>query len=115
MATILPDAVEEGAYFPVVSFFDEDDAAVTPASATWTLTDGNGTVINSRTAVTITGLSTTATLALTGNDLAISTGELASRVLRKLLVQWLYTSSISGAGTPGTEEFSFYIKNASAL
>ena len=112
---ILPNANEESTYAVDVSFFNENDVAVTPSAATWTLTDKAGTVINSRTAVVISGLSTSNTIGLSGNDLAISAAETNLKLVeRRLLVEFTYTSTL-GAGLPGTQEFIFSIVNFAGI
>jgi|SRR3990167_9583028 len=83
-------AKERSTYVITVAFTDDEGAAVTPTSATWTLTDLDGNVINERSAVAITPLSTSATIVLTGDDLVIGTyGE-----ERELLVQAVYDSDL---------------------
>jgi hypothetical protein len=87
-------------------FLDEDTPAneVTPSSITWKLTDRNGNVINSRTAVSVTPAATVE-FALTGNDLALS-GDDTGRVL---LISWEYDSSL-GSDLVGREQAHFSIE-----
>ncbi len=90
----------------MISFFDETGAATTPTAATWSLTDGAGTVINSRSGVTISPLATTATLVLSGLDLAVGAGLVG--FTRKLLIEAVY-NSIYGNGLPLKAEVTFTI------
>lgn len=87
-------AYEKSAYVLVVRFFDETNSPVVPSSATWTLTDEFGAVINSREDVSITPLATIVNIALSGNDLAVTTaGKTAKRVIT---IHALYTSEAFG-------------------
>jgi len=89
---LVDQAVEKSSYFITCSFKDEDDQPVTPDSAKWRLTDTDGTVINSRSAVVLSSLATQVTIALSGLDLAIvGTGQRETRVLT---VQATYTSGL---------------------
>jgi hypothetical protein len=85
-------------------FLDEDASEVTPNSITWKLTDRNGNVINSRTAVTVTPAATVE-FALSGDDLALS-GDDTGRVL---LISWEYDSSL-GSDLVGREQAHFSIE-----
>ena len=60
--------IDKSTFVITVRFFDEDEVAMTPVTATWTLTKLNGTVINSRSAVSITP-ATSANIVLSGADL----------------------------------------------
>jgi len=68
--TIRPN--EKGLLALTATYKDHTGTAVTPATMTWTLTDVNGSVINSRSAVAIASISTSNTIALSGSDLATS-------------------------------------------
>jgi hypothetical protein len=82
-------------------------AAITPATATWTLTDINGTVINSRQDVSITP-GTTMTVYLADADLKIvdDTKELE---LRLLSFEGTYNNGVTTTGV--REEFMFEVEN----
>lgn len=109
MSTVLRTKAQEEATFGIpIAFVDDADAAVTPSAATWTLTDQNGVVVNSRSAVAISPLSTTATIVLSGQDLALTTSLLGT--VRVLLVEFTYTSSL-GSGLPGKHQIEFEIEN----
>lgn len=73
--TLSTNAVEESTYVLTITLKDHngdkiDDSDVT--SLKWSLTDENGTVINSREDVEITSPTNTESIALTGDDLALS-------------------------------------------
>lgn len=101
----LENAFEESTYAITISFTDETGAAVTPSSATWTLTDSQGQVVNSRSAVSISSLAASKTIALSGNDLSLA-GYFG--VERVLTVEAVYTSSL-GSGLPLKQEVHFNI------
>jgi len=58
-----------GTGFVDITFRDEDDNLVVPNSATWTLTNENGRIINGRQAVAIAALAEEITIVLFGDDL----------------------------------------------
>jgi hypothetical protein len=98
----------------VVDFEDEDGNAVAPSSATWTLTDNNGNVINNRQDEAISPAASV-TIVLSGDDLQITTDELSSgMVLRRLLVEGVYTSNL-GNDLPLKESCFFSIRNLAAV
>jgi hypothetical protein len=65
-------AVEKSTYIVTAAFVNEDGDAVTPETVVWTLSDIDGTVINSRENVSETP-ATTVNIVLTGDDLGVST------------------------------------------
>lgn len=62
---------EESTAYLGLSFLDENGVAMTPKTATWTLSQTDGTIINSREDVSITTPGSTETVVLTGSDLVI--------------------------------------------
>jgi hypothetical protein len=102
------EAVEESTYVITLAFANKAGAAVTPDSATWTLTDGAGTVINSRSAVAIAPLADSVDVVLSGLDLAMQAGE-TGYAARLLTVQAVY-SSTEGASLPLNEEYQFQVR-----
>lgn len=96
-------ATERSTFVVRVAFFDEEAAAVAPTAASWSLTDTDGVVVNSRDDVAISPLATTATIVLSGADLAVSG---AVSVTRVLTVEATYTSSL-GSGLPLKQEIRF--------
>jgi hypothetical protein len=92
--------MEEGTYLiqlgPVT---DENDEVVTPTAFTWSLSTMAGAIVNSRSDVVVAGASTINIL-LTGNDLALLSGEGTNgerQVKRLLTYAATYTSDL-GAG-----------------
>lgn len=112
MAVLLTEhAIERGTYAITVSWSDEDGDPVTPTAATWTLHDREGTTINGRDDVTISGLSTSNTIVLSGADLALP--DIRDRY-RAVTVEFTY-SSLLGTGLPSKQEIGFYIDNLRAV
>lgn len=106
--TLSVHATERSTYIITASFTDEDGDPVTPnAPLTWTLTDRDGNVINSRSAVTIAP-DTSVDIVLTNNDLAIGTG--ASSRMYVLLIEGTYDSTL-GSGLSLRDEARFTIDN----
>ncbi len=70
--TLSTNAVEESTYILTITLKDQDDNLITPKTLIWTLTDENGTVINSREDVSVSNPSSSESIALTGDDLALS-------------------------------------------
>lgn len=98
-------APEEGTFVVVASFFDEDDAAVTPTSVLWTLTDSNGNVINNRENISVTP-GTSVNIVLYGDDLKITNRE----VTRIVTVKIVYDSDY-GTGLPMKKQCMFQIED----
>jgi len=108
MTTIISTrAIEESTYVIDLAFKDEDDAEVIPLSATWTLTNTSGTIVNSRLNVVISPMAATATIVLSGDDLALASADVETRVL---LVESTYNSNL-GNNLPNKEECRFEIEN----
>lgn len=113
MTTItLEEAVEQSTYVLNIAFADEDKSPITPNSATWTLTDDEGTVINSKDAVPITELSANKDVVLSGNDLAIKDAYYGNT--RVFLVEYVYDSSL-GNDLPAKTQAYFDIENLVAV
>lgn len=100
--SLTPSAPEEGVYVITIAWEDEDGAAVTPDSATWTLTDNRGNVINSRSAVTISSLSTSNDIILEGDDLALT----GTGVQREIRFSYTYTSDLGELSDEEVARFS---------
>jgi len=86
---------------------NESGGAVIPTACTWTLTDMDGVVINSRNAVVITPLSSSMTVWLSASDLAITEGHY--REAR------LFTVEATCNGLPWKRECLFYVANLVAV
>lgn len=58
----------------VASFRDEADELITPTAVNWTLTDGDGNVVNDRAAIDVAPANQV-TVVLSGDDLALAAGD----------------------------------------
>ncbi len=111
MATILSvNAQEKSTYVITAAFKDENGQDVVPDSATWTLTDEDGTVINSRQDVTISSLAASVNIVLTCADLAVDTGFAGTAQERIITVSATYTSSL-GSGLCLKSAAKFNVEN----
>lgn len=99
-------AQEESTYVIDIAFVDELGAAVAPDTMTWSLTNRQGEIINSRDGVSIGSPSSTETLVLKGDDLAI-VGD--KEVMRIMTFEGTYTST-NGAGLPLRDEVGFLLE-----
>ena len=84
-------------------------SSVTPTAFTWTLTDRDGAVINSRTDVVVTPSDPTAVI-LTGDDLAII-DQTKSRELRIVTVK----TDEGSSAKPQIQEKKIWVKNLTAI
>ena len=84
-------ATEDSTYVVTATFTDEAGAAVVPTLITWTFTDSEGNVINSRTNVSGAVPAASIDIRLSGADLALSAGEI-TRGVRVMTVKAVYTS-----------------------
>lgn len=100
-------ADEGSTYIITVSFTDDTGAAVTPTSATWTLTDSEGDIVNERDGVAITELSTSNDIVMYGADTAVS-NDIGNR--RVLTVEAVYDSD-AGTDLPMKGEIEFSIND----
>ena len=98
-------AIENSTYVVSLTFKDQDGSNVMPTSATWTLTDAEGTVINSRENVAISPLAATANIILQGLDLAAGDGSLQ----RNISITAAY-NSLGSIGLPLLGSVDFYIE-----
>lgn len=103
--TVLRAVAREGSTFYVtVDFKDANGAALTPDTATWTLLDGSGAVVNSRQDVAIASPESQEVIVLGAADLVCS-GPMDHDV-RILLFEFTYDS-----GKTGTWEIAFLVKD----
>ena len=91
ITTLTEIAKAGGTYVVGVSFSDEDGNSVTPDSATWTLTDSDGDVVNNRQDVNISSLSESIEILLQGADLTTGGRSLAEL---KFTISALYQSDL---------------------
>lgn len=102
-------AIEKSTFVITAAFTDEDGTSVAPQTATWTLSDDGGTIINSREQVEISSPTSSEDIVLSGDDLALQTGEtnLGTRVLT---IEATYNSDL-GAGLPLNGSVIFTVDN----
>ena len=106
-------ATEESTYIIRARFFDENNVAVVPNALTWTLSTSTGAIINSREAVSITPDSVV-NIVLSGDDLAILSGETDVFVWRYLIVEGTYDSAY-GDDMPIRSQCKFSVTNLRAI
>lgn len=112
--TIFP---EEGTVGIEISFYDEDDVALTPNADTikYTLTDRPAitetpNIINSIEQSAISSASTI-TIVLSGDDLALQASETNNEYAKRALtIEYEYDSDL-GSDLPGKAQYYFKIKN----
>lgn len=89
---LITHAREEGTMVINCAFEDEDDNSVSPQTMYWTLSDTDGTIINSREDEEVSSPAASEDIVLTGDDLAFQSDEEIGAV-RILLVYGTYNSS----------------------
>lgn len=107
MSSLTITASEESTLVINYAFTDEDSVAATPVSATWTLSDCEGAIINNREDVTIASLSTSIDIVVSGDDLAMQSANDDGH--RVFLVKGTYNSTL-GSGLPFTDQCDFFIE-----
>ncbi len=113
MPAIISAAAREGSTFVITcAFKDETGTAVSPTTMTWTLTDTNNNVINSREDVAISSPTSSENIVLGGSDLPILTGG-SDRILI-LTLEGTYTSA-NGSGLALKEQVRFTVKDLAAV
>ena len=114
MATKLSEkAQEESTYVIDFAWFDEDDSAVTPATMLWALSDENGDIVNSQEDIVIGSLSTTNSIVLGGDDLAIPDYYMQD-VTRFVRYYGTYVSSLGTLNLAGEVQFTLTNHRAKA-
>ena len=103
MAGILVKAVNKSTYIITSAFTDADGTAVTPNALTWSLTDYEGNVINSRSGVVVTPAASVS-IVLGALDLDTDQGK------RVFTIEGTYNSATHGNNLPIREQASFRIK-----
>lgn len=100
-------AKERSSYFITATFLDEDGVSFIPDELFWKLTDANGSPINGRDQVEILTPAATVTIPLTGDDLAVNSDGIATR----LITFWgEYTSDVHGSELPFRMQAQFNIE-----
>lgn len=110
---MLNGVAREGSVFEInLVWKDHKGLAMTPTSATWTLTTPDGTVINSREDIAITGLATTNAVVLGGSDLTVSGP--GDREIEVFTVEGVYTVGNVVAGN-FKKQWGFYVENLAVV
>jgi hypothetical protein len=107
----LENVTDQSSIVIKVDFTDEAGDPVSPESASWTLTDGNEEVINSRQDVSITALSETVYISLTANDLIAKQECDPAKNTRIFVVTSTYISSLTGDTLQARQGATFVIDN----
>lgn len=117
MITISDIAKEKSTFIIDVSFTDENDEATTPTAMVWSLTTTTGTIINSRDQVAVDpgDLASTISIVLSGDDLAMQSGETSYRFVKRLfIVEATYNSDL-GNDLPINDDAEFTLKNLNVI
>lgn len=107
-------AKEESSYVIEAVFRDRAGTLMAPNTATWTLTDENGTVINSRQDVSISSPTNTEEILLSGDDLQILSGETEEHVNRLFTIEAVYNSDL-GNDLPLRDAAIFLLENLASI
>lgn len=110
MPTLLSEeARDKGTYIVEATFKDENDDPVTPDTLIWSLTDGEGNVINNREDISETP-GTVVSFVLAGDDLKYADGP-----DRSLIIEATYTSVDHGASRPLNDSAHFRISDIETI
>ncbi len=109
MIVLTTVANEKSTYWITIGFLDEDNGAMAPDVATWTLTDMEGNVLNAREDVAISTPETEEILELSGDDLAVDGNDIVNRLVT---LEGTYTSDTHGADKPFTLQIQFPVEPA---
>ena len=104
--SIKETAIEQSSFKVTATFYDESGNAVAPDTMTWTLTDEDGSVMNSREDEVIAAPSSTESILLQGDDLAVNGNDPVERIVT---FEGTYTSADFGAGLPLVDDSVFTI------
>lgn len=107
MIVLTTPANEQSVYWVTIGFLDEDNNAMAPDVATWTLTDLEGNIINSKEDEPITTPDTEETLEFSGDDLAVDGNDIVQRLIT---LEGTYTSVNYGASKPFKFQIQFPIE-----
>lgn len=107
MIVLTTPANEQSTFWITIGFLDEDNNAMAPDVATWTLTDLKGNIINTQEDVSITTPETSETVELSGDDLAVDGNDVVQRLVT---LEGTYTSVNYGAGKPFKFQIQFPIE-----
>ena len=107
-------AKEKATYVITLNFEDEDGDPVVPDSITWTLSTAAGDIVNSREDVAVAVPAASVDIVLSGDDLAVLTGETNTVVSRRMTVEAVVDTD-AGNDLPVKDEVIFVIENLLAV
>lgn len=107
-------AKEKSTYIVTCAFKDENGDDAVPSSIKWSLTDNDGTVINSRDQVTVAVPAASIDIVLYGDDLAILSSETIDYVNRKVIIEAVYDSD-AGSNLPFKDGIRFALENLTKI
>ncbi len=104
--SIKETAIEGSSFKVTATFYDESGNAVAPATMTWTLTDEDGSVVNSREDVAVTDVPLTSEMSilLQGDDLVVDGNDPVTRIVT---FEGTYDSASFGNGLPLIDQSEF--------
>ncbi len=107
----LDSVQDQGTQIVQLKFYDEEDVPVVPVTASWTLTDGHGELVNDLEDVTIDNLDTAVFIYTSGADNNYQ--ESGSRLdnTRCIVVKSTYHSSLVDADLPNNKAFKYLIQD----
>lgn len=115
ISLLTEEATEKSSYVITAVFRDEDNDLVVPNSITWTLSNKGGIVINDRGDVNVETPSSSIDIVLSGDDLALLSGEAgAENVERRLTIEAVYDSERAD-NLPLRDSVRFYLRNLRAV
>ena len=112
-ASLTTVAIEKSTFVVIASFTDENGNEATPKTLKWTLTNSQGTVINSRENVEIGSPSSEQAIVLSGKDLKMES-QSSFKEDRFLIVQATYDSTY-GTDLPLKSSCKFKVANLKAV
>ena len=105
MTQLTTKAADQSTYVVTAVFTDAAGASTIPTVITWTLSDRDGTIINSREDVEVATPAATISITLSGADLDFDDGS-----MRVITIEATYDST-EGTGLPLKDEAYFSIKD----
>lgn len=103
-------ALERSTVALVASFLDEDDQLITPTAINWSLTDGDGNVVNGRSEVDVVPANQI-TVVLSGDDLAMAAGDDGRR---QVVIRAQYDGAL-GDDLPIVGVIEFTVRNVPGI
>ena len=100
-------ATEEGSILIPYTFTNARAAAITPKSATYSITDLAGNVINFQEDLEVSPLTSSVEILLSGDDISISG---IKNIYYLCTFKWIYDLDISNPDIEGTGEVKFLIR-----